>query len=423
MTSHHELYKKRVSVIALRPGMFVCELDRPWSQTPFLFQGFPLLSEDDVLAVQLHCEYVFIDESRALAIGARTGALQLQPLVDEALAPRRPGPQVSLAEEAEHAGFVHAHGKAVIEKVFDSVLAGHAIRLQDCRALVRQCVDSLIRNENALIWFSRLKTRDEYTALHCLSVSVLSAGFARHLGHSKAEMEEIGLAGLLHDIGKIQLDQAILNKPDKLTPEEFAHVKQHASFGFQLLTEQGVGDWPLTAAHSHHERLDGRGYPQGLTADQIPYVARLIAVVDCYDAITSHRVYDAARSTNRAFRILMEESGNHFEAELVEKFIEWIGVYPVGTIVELHTGEIGIVVAVNPQARLKPELMIVRDELQFVCTPRYLDLASLPRDHHGQPYRIRDSHPNHSFGIDFQQYERDGLFSSRYLTVPPAANG
>src|SRR3990167_1944337 len=278
MSTHTELFRKRISVTALQPGMFVCELDRPWSQTPFLFQGFPLLSSDDVLAVQLHCEFVFIDESRAIAIDQKRNRLSLLPMAGEADSEAGQPPQVSLAEEAEHAGFVHAHGKAVVEKVFDDIISGHAIRIQDCRLLVRQCVQSLVRNENALIWFSRLKSRDEYTALHCLSVSVLSAGFARHLGHNEQEMEDIGLAGLLHDVGKIQLDQAILNKPERLTADEFEHVKQHASLGYELLRDQAVGDWPLTAARSHHERLDGRGYPQGLTDEQIPYVARLIAV-------------------------------------------------------------------------------------------------------------------------------------------------
>lgn len=419
MTTHTELYKKRIAVTALQPGMFVCELDRPWSETPFLFQGFPLLSEDDVLAVQLHCEYVFIDESRAINV-AKSSRLSLVPLQGESHDDGRysPTPQVSLAEEAEHAGFVHAHGKAVVEKVFDDILSGHAIRVQDCRLLVRQCVSSLMRNENALIWFSRLKSRDEYTALHCLSVSVLAAGFARYLGHSQQEVEEIGLAGLLHDVGKIKLDQQILNKPDRLTSSEYEHVKQHAAFGYELLSTQSVGSWPTIAARSHHERLDGRGYPQGIAADEIPYIARLIAVVDCYDAITSHRVYDAARSTNRAFRILMEERGRHFDAELVEKFIEWIGVYPVGSIVELHTGELGVVVAVNAKARLKPAIVLVRDEMQQPCEPRYVDM-NVQRDRNGQSYRIRESHPNLSFGIDIQQYERQGLFTPRYLTAPP----
>lgn len=423
MSTLNELYKKRIAVTALKPGMFVCELDRPWSETPFLFQGFPLLSEDDVLAVQLHCEYVFIDESRAIAIAGKGSRLQLVPqdaTGAEAVAARNQLPQVSLAEEAEHAGFVHAHGKAVVEKVFDNILSGHAIRVQDCRLLVRQCVSSLVRNENALIWFSRLKSRDEYTALHCLSVSVLAAGFARYLGHSDSEVEEIGLAGLLHDVGKIKLDQTILNKPERLSPDEFEHVKLHASIGFELLSNESVGNWPLVAARSHHERLDGRGYPQGLAASDIPYIARLIAVVDCYDAITSHRVYDAARSTNKAFRILMEERGRHFDSDLVEKFIEWIGVYPVGSIVELHNGEIGVVVAVNRQSRLKPAVLMVRDELQLVCEPRFVDL-SVQRDRNGQPYRIRESHPNQAFGIDIQQFERQGLFTPRYLTAAPSS--
>ncbi|QGX39233.1 HD-GYP domain-containing protein [Permianibacter aggregans] len=429
---HKTLVKVQVPVGALQLGMYVCELDRPWSESPFLFQGFPLLTEDDLSAVRLHCNYVFIDQARSVQVtpvghqsiepGSRARvAIRHHDLPPSPLAPDAkyrdrsqalPTNTTPVAHEVEHAGTLHGEGKLLVTRVFNELLAGRELPVKDCRQFVHEAVLSIFRNENALIWYTRLKSMDEYTALHSLSVSILAAGFARHLGHSEKEMEMIGLAGLLHDVGKMKIDSAILNKPSSLTPEEFAIIKQHAKLGYDYLISQQAPELASLAAYMHHERLDGKGYPRGLRAKDIPYEARLIAIVDCYDAVTSHRVYDGARSTNEAFKVLMDNREQHFDAELVEQFIQWIGVYPVGSLVELENGEIGVVVATNPKARLRPEVIVMRDADKKASKPRYLDLA---KHDPKQPLKsVRRSHPDGSFDIDLLQFEDSRLMREIY---------
>ena len=429
---HKSLVKVQVPVGGLQLGMYVCELDRPWSDSPFLFQGFPLLTQEDILAVRMHCQYVYIDQARSVSI-TPTAHANLEPRERKAMQarvselPSSPlAPQgkyrdanavlstnvVSVSEEVVNAGLVHAQGREVVSRLFADLYSGRELPVNDCRKFVHDSVLSLFKNENALIWYTRLKSVDEYTALHSLSVSILAAGFARHLGHTEKEMEMIGLAGLLHDVGKLKIDQQLLNKPSALTPEEFDIIKQHSRLGFEYLLSQNAPEIPTMTAYMHHERLDGKGYPRGLRAKDIPYEARLIAVVDCYDAITSHRVYDGARSTNEAFKVLMDNMNHHFDAELVEQFIQWIGVYPVGSLVELDTGEIGVVVAVNNKARLKPEVIVIRDAEKHDTKPHYLDLAN-DKDSKAM-HHVRRSHPDGAFDIDLHRFEDSSLMKAIY---------
>ncbi len=416
MGSYRKLERRQIAVEELQPGMYVCELDRPWSESSFLFQGFPLRDEAEIRELRRQCRYVFIDETRAIDVPPPLRAASPLQLIPTGPQPPTAGRRVALAEEADRAKSVWQSGRNLADDLLKDVARNQPLPIPEARALVRQCVDSLLRNENALLWFTRLKTRDEYTALHCLSVAVLAAGFARALGHSESEMEEIGLAGLLHDVGKMKIDVNILNKPARLTAEEYAHVKQHAQIGYELLLQQqGAPGVAIESAWTHHERMDGNGYPRGLPGEKIPYFGRLIAIVDAYDAITSHRVYDPAHSVLKAVKILVEESGTHFDAELVKRFVDWLGVFPVGTLVELQDGEVGVVVATNPAMRLKPCVLVVRDAAKQPCAPVFLDLAKLGNDRNGQPWRIRDSLPQGAYGIELTDLEARGLFSSRHL--------
>lgn len=435
---HKTLVKVQVPVSALQLGMYVCELDRPWADSPFLFQGFPLNTEQELASVRAHCRFVYIDETRSthiapirhttIAPSARPdferhthlkpsakAAYELhshlepeaRPIELELLDVNSIIGSVSVAQEVEKAALIHSQGKALITSVFADLMAGRDLQVEQCRAFVRDAVMSIFRNENALIWYTRLKSIDEYTALHCLSVSILATGFARHLGHSEKEMELIGLAGLLHDVGKMQVDQRILNKPSSLTAAEFDIIKQHARLGYEYLQAQAAPTLATITAYMHHERLDGRGYPRGVKAEEIPYEARLIAVVDCYDAVTSHRVYGHARSTNEAFKVLMDNRDKHFDGELVEQFIQWIGVYPVGSLVELNSGEVGVVVATNSNARLRPEVIVLRNANKEATAPRYLDLAKVNENQ--MVKTVKRSHPDGTFDIDLSHFEDSRL--------------
>lgn len=412
MSSYNEITRRQIQVNALELGMYVCELDRPWDKTPFLFQGFPLLTLADVEAVQQICQFVYIDETRRVLISATSHARDLGKTLNEVRAAR------ALAQEINQARDVHKSGSSLIKSVLHEIQLGRGIDTKACRDYVRQCVDSLLRNESAMIWLSRIKQADEYTGQHCLAVSVLAIGFARFLGHNDNELEQAGLCGLLHDVGKIKVDQLILNKPGKLTEQEFKYMREHAKLGYDLLlSHPDVPPNVVDAAYNHHERLDGAGYPRALNADQIPYWARVVSICDVYDAITSHRVYDGARPPKDAIKVLMSGRETQFDDKLVLKFVEWIGAFPVGTLVSLHTGEIAIIVESERQQRLRPRVVVLRDENKLPCKPRYMDLSRVCVDSHGQPYRLRDSLADGSFGVSLNDPAVQSLLNADQLAA------
>jgi len=325
-----------VAVANLELGMFVCELDRPWSETNFAFQGFPLLTPDEMRAVRECCLYVYVDDTRRV---------RLQHGAPAAVAPRErktpQRPQQPLASEIEEARAAYRDGSELIEQVLADVQHGRVIDTRACHGVVKRNLASMLRNESAMLWLIRLKSKDLYTSLHCLSVSIMAMGFGNHLGLADDKLQLLGMAGLLHDVGKMRIDPEILNKPGKLTAEEFDLIKRHPAFGLEALQAQpGIPQAALQAAYGHHERLDGTGYPLGSGPSQIAYMTRIITIVDAFDAITSHRAYDYARPVQSAFEILRSASGRQFDEELVREFIRWLGAFPVGTLVELHTGEV-----------------------------------------------------------------------------------
>ncbi len=355
--------RRRVAVANLELGMFVCELDRPWSETNFAFQGFPLLTPDEMHAVRECCLYVYVDDTRRV---------RLQHGAPAAVAPRErktpQRPQQPLASEIEEARAAYRDGSELIEQVLADVQHGRVIDTRACHGVVKRNLASMLRNESAMLWLIRLKSKDLYTSLHCLSVSIMAMGFGNHLG-------------LADD--KLQLP--------------------------------GIPQVALQAAYGHHERLDGTGYPLGSGPSQIPYMTRIITIVDAFDAITSHRAYDYARPVQSAFEILRSASGRQFDEELVREFIRWLGAFPVGTLVELHTGEVAVVVEKHEQLQLRPRVVVLRDSAKQRCTPRYLDLARITVDEEGTPYRICGGLPDGSFGLHIADPELQSILHPQAL--------
>lgn len=388
--------KRRLHVSHLELGMYICELDRPWRQTDFLFQGFPLLKLEHIQAVRERCDYVFVDDTRRVLLD------QGQVIVPSATPLRvtRTMTRIPLALEVQEAREAYRSSALALDQVLSDVQLGRPIDTKACQALVKRNLESMLRNESAMLWLARLKSQDLYTSLHCLSVSILAMGFGTHLGLPDEKIELLGLAGLLHDVGKMKIDPAILNKPGKLTQEEFEHIKLHPSFGYQALCSQDdIPAAAVQAAHGHHERLDGRGYPQGLDGYQIPFITRVVTIVDAFDAITSHRAYDDARPIQTAYDVLRSGADKQFDGALVQEFIRWLGVFPVGTLVELHTGEVALVLEKHPQLHLRPKVVVLRDANKAPCEPRYLDLSQLTVDVEGTPYRISLGISDGSYGL------------------------
>ncbi len=388
--------RRRVAVARLELGMYVCELDRPWNETNFAFQGFPLLKPTEIHALRNCCEYVYVDDTRRVRLQHDTPAPVVGPRV------RKPieRPQQALSTEVEEARAAYLDGSRLIDQVLADVQHGRVIDTRACHSAVKRNLASMLRNESAMLWLIRLKNKDLYTSLHCLSVSIMAMGFGNHLGLQDDKLQLLGMAGLLHDVGKMRIDPEILNKPGKLTAQEFEVIKRHPVFGLEALRAQpGIPEAALHAAYGHHERLDGTGYPLGSGPAQISYMTRIITIVDAFDAITSHRAYGCARPVQSAFEILRSASGRQFDEDLVSEFIRWLGAFPVGTLVELHTGEVAVVVEKHRQYQLRPRVVVLRDAAKQRCTPRYLDLAQITVDEEGEPYRISVGLPDGSFGL------------------------
>lgn len=404
--------RRRVAVARLELGMYVCELDRPWNETNFAFQGFPLLKPTEIHALRNCCEYVYVDDTRRVRLQHDTPAPVVGPRV------RKPieRPQQALSTEVEEARAAYLDGSRLIDQVLADVQHGRVIDTRACHSAVKRNLASMLRNESAMLWLIRLKNKDLYTSLHCLSVSIMAMGFGNHLGLQDDKLQLLGMAGLLHDVGKMRIDPEILNKPGKLTPQEFEVIKRHPVFGLEALRAQpGIPEAALHAAYGHHERLDGTGYPLGSGPAQISYMTRIITIVDAFDAITSHRAYDCARPVQSAFEILRSASGRQFDEDLVSEFIRWLGAFPVGTLVELHTGEVAVVVEKHRQYQLRPRVVVLRDAAKQRCTPRYLDLAQITVDEEGTPYRISVGLPDGSFGLHLAAPELQAILHPETL--------
>lgn len=380
---------KKISVDELRIGMYVSALDRPWEETRFLFQGFPVETEEQLDELRGLCEYVFIDTERAAEPRERLRTLkpgqgttsQRQRAIHAGSAQHEHTDEQdpkALAQELGTARRVFEGTKGFVDTAMEDVRLGRSVDTDAARDNVSAIVNSVLRNASALMLMTNLKSRDEYTSIHCVNVCILSVAFGRHLELDADELNELGLGALLHDIGKMRVPLEILNKPGRLTEEEFEIMKRHSTIGREML--KNVEDLPprsLDVVFSHHERADGSGYPQGLREGHISQFAMMVALVDVYDAVTSDRVYHAAISPHDALSMMYDHTPVAFDKTLYEEFIKCLGIFPVGSLVELNTGQIGMVMTVNRKRHLKPIVMLLLDpEKQPYLRRKLVNLAT-----------------------------------------------
>ncbi|MFT6904470.1 MAG: HD-GYP domain-containing protein (c-di-GMP phosphodiesterase class II) [Oleiphilaceae bacterium] len=400
-----KLIKEKISSQELCIGMYVVELDRPWTETPFLFQGFLISSSEEIDQLRQYCQYVFIDVTQTTVDYAKTKTANQSQEVKNKRIYKVPVEQ-ELAVAATHFDFA----KNSINNALNSLRFSQEMNTKEIKKAVRNCVDSIVKNPNAMMWFTQIKNKDDYTAEHSLRVGIISIALGQELGLMEGELEDLGMAGMLHDVGKINIPIEVLNKEGSLNKEEYELIKTHAALGRQLLMSKSDAP-PITVdvAYSHHEQMNGKGYPRGITADKIPYFAKIVGVVDAFDAITSDRVYSDARSTLEALRILYDCRGTQFDEEVVRSFIRLIGIYPPGHIVELTNGEAGIILSCQQNNKLRPKVIIVRNAEKKLCRERVLDLSLDQKDKEGKPLRVKEVFTDGKFGIHLQEYKDKGL--------------
>jgi len=373
---------------SLRIGMYVARLDRSWENSPFLFQGFCITEQAELDQLRALCKTVFIDPERGSSPAQYSGAPDASPRPLKARAAEDasvemmaeqsvPADIARLCRELPQAREIVDETRTYVAGMLEDVRLGRAVDTRTARQMVAGIVSSVVRTPNALALLTSLKHRDEYTAQHCINVSILCVIFGRHLGMSQAELELLGLAGLLHDVGKMRIPLAILNKPGRLTTQELAVMQQHPGFGHEILADApGLPTAVLDAARFHHERADGSGYPEGLTGDRISRVTMIVAIVDVYDAVTSDRIYHDGMAPHHALSMMYNKAPQFFDRKLFEEFMRCLGIYPVGSVVRLDTGEVAVVTTADPRRHLRPVVLLLLDQQQKPYTrPRYLNLA------------------------------------------------
>jgi HD-GYP domain-containing protein (c-di-GMP phosphodiesterase class II) len=359
--------------------MYIAELDRPWTDTPFMFQGFVLSTEQQLDTLKRYCTTVFVDleRSESPATAKRGQATYVE--------------KASVEQEMAPARVAYSGGSTLMQEIFAAVGVGRTLDAERVKVAVTALTESVLRNPDALLLFSQLRQKDDYSVSHSLDVAVYMLAFGRFLQLEPGQIEFLGYLGLLQDIGKVRLSQELLQKRERLSVEEFERAKLHVNYSVEILraTPGLPRDLPRLAA-LHHERHDGSGYPRNLRGAEIGMIGSIAAIVDTFDALTVRRPYAAPIAPSAALNMLYKWRGVFFDASLVEQFIRCIGIFPVGSLVEMNSGEVGVVIAQNLAKRLQPRVMVIRDAAGNPTRPhKLLDLSREPKAAADEPYRIR----------------------------------
>lgn len=353
--------------------MYVHSIPGGWINHPFWRKSFKVENLEDLQTLrECPVEEVTIDTSKGRDVapedeagddeaeddGHSDTAAADDSAATPASAPRALAVRTETAVERERAARIISASKSTVLNMFSEARMGRAVDVKDAAELVTEITSSVSRNADALISLARLKTTDDYTYMHSVAVCAMMISLANQLGLDQAQVKQAGMAGLLHDVGKMAVPLDILNKPAKLTEEEFASVRSHTVQGHHILRQiEGIGEAALDVSLHHHEKIDGSGYPYNLKAADISVMAKMGAVCDVYDAITSNRPYKAGWDPARSIRHMAGSAG-HFDPVTMEAFVKAIGIYPTGSCVILQSGRLALVVDQRPDQLLTPRVKV-----------------------------------------------------------------
>jgi len=400
-------------------GMYVNRIDRPWIESPFLLQGFLINDEEDKLLLIKHCKYCYVDVERSKVVTKRFHRSDFTPRKESTFTgnPHKPNvtafkrsrtyiDQTTCNVELVSARKSYKTMTSVVKQMMDSLKVSQKLDLEATRMAMKPMVESIIRNPDALLWLNRLRQLDDYNYSHSLGCSMWAMALGRQLGLSRSDIESLGLGGLLFDIGKTRIADNILTKTELLNEKELLIIQSHVQHSLDIISKDNkVSTKILHMIEHHHERVDGSGYPNNLKNDEIPLFAKIAAIVDCYDAITSKRSHAEALSSQEAVKKLYEWRGKDFQIELVEEFIQAIGMFPAGTLIELTSGEVAVVVTESRTRRLRPKIMLLLNadktmrEDYIIC-----NLVNETKDANGKPLDIKHALPAGSYGIKADDY-------------------
>ncbi|PKG80902.1 phosphohydrolase [Colwellia sp. 75C3] len=355
MTNNPESTAQKITVDQLEPGMYVLSVRTKGKAVSVKSEGYISSKESIQKLIKAGITHLTVDPSRQKQVEKIDKIL---PEVKEKITPaksKKTGNGISLDQEMNKASKLYDDAKSLQHKILNNLTEHKTINVLEAKESTDAIVDSIFRNKDALSCMTRLRIKDEYLVEHSLNVSILMALFAKHLAFDREIIEQLALGAFLHDIGKVLVPPEILHKPGKLTPQEYDVMKSHVDLGMQVLKESpDLPELVLEVVQQHHERLDGKGYPNQLNEQKITQYGRMIAIVDSYDAMTAERVYKAGMHPIKAFKILMNDAPNSYDNTLVEQFVNCLGIYPIGTLVKLTSGKLGLISRLNTSQPLQP---------------------------------------------------------------------
>jgi HD-GYP domain-containing protein (c-di-GMP phosphodiesterase class II) len=373
---------KKIPVEQICLGMHLEAFCGAWLDHPFWRTKFVLSDAKDIaLILESPIREVWIDASKGLDSETTQSAGEAEIVTAIAIPATPPAPleKTSFNDEVKRAAKICAKGKEAVVSMFQEARMGKAIEAEAAAPLVEEISNSVLRNPGALISLARLKIADDYTYMHSVAVCALMIALSRQLGLDEQQTRDAGMAGLLHDLGKAMIPLEILNKPGKLTEDEFALVKTHPEEGYKILLDgKGISEMTKDVCLHHHEKIDGSGYPKALTGETMSLYAKMGAVCDVYDAITSNRPYKAGWDPAESIKRMAEWKG-HFDPTVFQAFVKSLGIYPVGSLIRLESGKLGVVVEQGEHSLLKPKVKVFfSTKSQAYIKPELIDIARSP---------------------------------------------
>jgi len=406
---------REIPVELLVFGMYVSKLDRPWTETPFMFQGFVLNSEKQLNALKKYCKKVYVDpekEDRSVAPRAAGGApaaavsthdAAIRAQLKESIRGTTVYRQVAtVEEELPKAAAAVDRSKQIVRTMVSTVRTGAVLDGPRTTRAVKEITASVERNPDAMMLLAKMRERSRETLDRSIEVSVYLTAFGRYLQLPQNQLELLGMVGLLQDVGLLKLPPGLAERRHALAGKEEEVFRTHVEHSVEILSKTpGLPPELPGIASLHHERYDGSGYPRGLRGSAIALLGQMAGIVDTFDMLTSPKPYGAHLSPSAALNVLYKERGTRFHAGAVEQFIQCLGAFPVGSVVELNTGEIGVVIAQNMVRRLQPRVMVVQDAKGNPVLPhKIIDLMREPMATADEPYRIRQTLESDRIRID-----------------------
>ena len=407
-------------------GMYVCELDRPWNETSFLFQGFRITNEQEIEQLQNTCKFVYVDEEKSSTdVSSNLIVLNTK---ETTIKQKKPEPlsniqvkykphQEKFEDEFPVAKVTYQDSFEKMHGIYNDLRLGESLNVLSVKTTVKTMADSILRNPDALKLMCVLEERDDNAVTHALHVCILTLAFAYYLGLKKDMIQQLGMGALLHDIGETKLPEGLFWKSEPYTKEEKKEVVKHTEYGVDIIKDvQGLPSVVLDIVRDHHERLNRSGFPNQSGGNEISYNAMLVSIVDVYDCVTMGYEGRSAISCTDALKSMYDWRNELFQSELIEHFIQCLGIYPIGSVVKLNSGEIGIVVTFDDYSRLAPRVMVLLDkDKKYYSAPRMLDLSQFRDEDEKLLYEIKQVVNPADYNIDIKQHILQDLYIDRVV--------